>query len=196
MNWVRDARVKLRSLLLTALIRVPSTASSSRPNRSSWRQRSTNSRKTWRKALRLSRRKSAIVLKSGFRCRSSQITSILRWVSASSRRLDRTQVQVAVDVKLQQIRRRIGRATRHLRRNAAEPRRREIQPIYKGVNKPHRVVRADIVIHGLRQKQKLRTVVTSDVRHAGFYRVRRCAGIRSADFPHSLQEFCNASSKV
>ena len=88
-------------------------------------------------------------------------------------------VQVAVDVELQQIRRRIGRATRHLRRNAAEPRRREVQPIYKGVNKPHRVVRADIVIHCLRQKQKLRAVVTSDVRHAGFYRVRRCAGIRS-----------------
>ena len=29
-----------------------------------------------------------MVLKSGFRCRSSQITSMLRWVSASSRRLD------------------------------------------------------------------------------------------------------------
>ena len=28
-----------------------------------------------------------MVLKSGFRCRSSQITSMLRWVSASSRRL-------------------------------------------------------------------------------------------------------------
>jgi hypothetical protein len=34
-NSVSDARVKLRSLLLTALIRVPSTANSSRPNRSS-----------------------------------------------------------------------------------------------------------------------------------------------------------------
>src|SRR5262252_3763697 len=79
---------------------------------------------------------------------------------------------------------------------AAEPRRREIQPIYKGVNKPHRVVRADIVIHGLRQKQKLRTVVTSDVRHAGFYRVRRCAGIRSADFPHSLLDVRTAEATL
>ena len=33
MNSVSDVRVKLRSLLLTALIRVPSTARSSRPNR-------------------------------------------------------------------------------------------------------------------------------------------------------------------
>jgi hypothetical protein len=44
------------------------------------RQSSTNSRKTWQKALRLSRRKSAIAVKSGFECRSSRITSILRWV--------------------------------------------------------------------------------------------------------------------
>jgi hypothetical protein len=89
-NSVSDVRVKLRSLLLTALIRVPSTAINARPNRSNWRQSSTNWRKTGRKALALSRRKSAMVLKSGFRCRSNQITSMLRWVSASSRRLDRT----------------------------------------------------------------------------------------------------------
>jgi hypothetical protein len=38
-------------------------------------------------------RKSAIVLKSGFRCRSSQITSMLRWVSASNRRLERTRLR-------------------------------------------------------------------------------------------------------
>src|SRR6516225_2954820 len=155
MNWFRDARVKLRSLLLTALIRVPSTASNSRPNRSSWRQSRTNSRNTWRKALRLSRRKSAMVLKSGFRCRSSQITSMLRWVSASSRRLDPHSVQVAVDVELQQIRGRICRAARHLRLNAAEPYRREVQPVNKGVNEPHRVVRTDIIFHCLRQKQQL-----------------------------------------
>jgi len=80
-------------------------------------------------------------------------------------------VQVAVDVKLQQIRGRICRAARHLRRNAAEPRRREIQTVNKGVNEPYRVVRTDIVIHCLRQKQQLRAVVTSDVRHADFYRV-------------------------
>ena len=54
-------------LVVNALIRVPSTASNSRPNKSSWRQSSTNSRNTWRKAVRLSRRKSAIVLKSGFK---------------------------------------------------------------------------------------------------------------------------------
>src|SRR6202171_3610228 len=59
------------------------------PEASRW-QSSTNSRNTDRKAARLSRRKSAMVLKSGFRLRSSQITSMLRWLSVSSRRLDRT----------------------------------------------------------------------------------------------------------
>ena len=34
-----------------------------------------------------------MVLKSGLRCRSSQITSMLRWVSASRRRLDRTRLR-------------------------------------------------------------------------------------------------------
>ena len=36
---------------------------------------------------------SAMVLKSGLRCRSSQITSMSRWVSASRRRLDRTRLR-------------------------------------------------------------------------------------------------------
>jgi Transposase len=44
-------------------------------------------------APQLSRRKSAIVLKSGFKPRTSQMTSILRWASRSSRRLDRTRLR-------------------------------------------------------------------------------------------------------
>jgi hypothetical protein len=67
-----------------------STAINSRPNKSSSRQSTTKSRNTWRNAVLLSRRKSAIVLKSGVRRRSSQMTSRLRRVSTSNRRLDRT----------------------------------------------------------------------------------------------------------
>src|ERR1700730_488083 len=78
MNFCKDPVVKLRSLLLTALMRVPSTASNSRPNRSRRRHRITNSRKTFLNAARLSLRKSAIVLKSGFRPPSSQMISMLR----------------------------------------------------------------------------------------------------------------------
>lgn len=90
MNFDSAERVKLRSLLLTALMRVPSTASSSRPNRSNWRHRMTNSRNTFLKAEWFTHRKAAIVRKSGFRWRSSQISSMLRCASASSRRLGRT----------------------------------------------------------------------------------------------------------
>ena len=84
------ALVKFRSRLFTALIRVPSTATSSRPNSSSSRHSLTNPRNTWRNAARLIRRKSAIVLKSGDKRRNSQITSRLRLLSASSRQLERT----------------------------------------------------------------------------------------------------------
>jgi hypothetical protein len=66
-----------------------------------------------------------------------------------------------------------------LRRNTGEPRRRKVQPINKGVNEPHRVVSADIVVYRLRQKQRLAAVVTGDVRHAGFYRANRRGGIHS-----------------
>src|ERR1700735_5252346 len=89
----RELRVKLRALLLTALMRVPSTAKSSRPNRSSRLHSSVNWRNTDLNAARLSARKSATVLKSGFSVRSSQMTSMLRWHSASSRRLDRTRLR-------------------------------------------------------------------------------------------------------
>src|SRR5471032_2303022 len=46
MNVSSELRVKLRSLLLTALIRVPSTANNSRPNRSSRLHSSVNWRNT------------------------------------------------------------------------------------------------------------------------------------------------------
>jgi len=57
-------------------------------NRSSLRHSSMNWRHTLRIALPLSRRKSAMVLKSGVRRPLSHINSTLRWVSRSRRRLD------------------------------------------------------------------------------------------------------------
>ena len=64
-----------------------------RPNRSSRLHSSVNARNTALNAARLSARKSAMVLKSGFSVRNSQMTSMLRWHSASSRRLDRTRLR-------------------------------------------------------------------------------------------------------
>ena len=57
-------------------------------------------------------RKSAIVLKSGISRPVSHISSMLRWVSRSSRRLDWMRLTIAVDVDLQKRRRMIGRADR------------------------------------------------------------------------------------
>ena len=48
---------------------------------------------TFLNAARLSLLKSAMVLKSGFKLRNSQMTSMLRWHSISSRRLDRTRLR-------------------------------------------------------------------------------------------------------
>jgi hypothetical protein len=59
-------------------------------------------------------------------------------------------VEVAVDVELQQIRGRIARAASHLRFNTSKQGRRKIEPIDKGINEAHRVVRADIIVNRLR----------------------------------------------
>src|SRR4029077_20780993 len=53
-------------------------------------------------------------------------------------------VQIAVNVELQQIRRRIARPPCHLRPNTPNRCRLKIQPIDKSIDKAHWVVRADI----------------------------------------------------
>src|ERR1700757_1353733 len=107
MNWVSDARVKLRSLLLTALIRVPSTASNSRPQ----------------VQLAAQQDKFTKDLAEGVAVVASEVSNGLEvrlQVSQQPDHLDIAvglglqpaarshSVQVAVDVKLQQIPRRIG----------------------------------------------------------------------------------------
>jgi hypothetical protein len=49
--------------------------------------------------------------------------------------------------------------------------------IGKGVNEPHRIVGANVVVHRLRQQQYLRTFESRNVCHALFYRVKRGRGI-------------------
>ena len=80
--------VKFLSRLLTALNLLPSIATIASENSFRSRHMTMNSRHTLRIALPLSLRKSAIVLKSGVSRPVSQISSTLRWVSRSRRRLD------------------------------------------------------------------------------------------------------------
>jgi hypothetical protein len=82
------ATVKFLSRLLTALNLLPSIAMTARLNSLNWRHNTTNCAQAARIAGPLSRRKSAIVLKSGISRPVSHISSMLRWVSRSRRRLD------------------------------------------------------------------------------------------------------------
>ena len=77
-------------------------------------------------------------------------------------------VQIAVDVELQKVARRIAGTPHRLRLHPQKPRRRKIQPFDEGVDEPHRIVPADIVVHRLRQQQKLVAFQSGDVSHARF----------------------------
>jgi hypothetical protein len=77
-------------------------------------------------------------------------------------------VEVAVDVELQQIARRVARTTRRFRGHPREPRRHEVQPIDEGIDEPHRIVGVDVIVNRLRQQQKLVSSESGDVSHARF----------------------------
>ena len=155
MNFSNEFLVKLRSLLLTALSRVPSTASNSRPKRSSRRQRSTNSRNTARKAARFPLRKSAMVLKSGLRPQQPDHLDVA--MAFGFQPPARTHpVQVAVDVELQKVARRVARATCLRRLDARETRRRQIKLLDESIDEADWVVGADVIVDRLRKQKGLR----------------------------------------
>ncbi|CKR07622.1 Uncharacterised protein [Mycobacterium tuberculosis] len=79
---------KLRSRLLTALNLLPSMATTACEKSFICRHSTMKLRHALRMPLPLSRRKSAMVLKSGVRRPVSHMSSMLRWASRSSRRLD------------------------------------------------------------------------------------------------------------
>ena len=61
-------------------------------------------------------------------------------------------VQIAVNVKLQQIDGRIARAACHLGLDVDKRRGRKIQPVDKNIDEAHRIVRANIIVNRLRQQ--------------------------------------------
>ena len=133
-----------------------------------------------------------MVLKSGFRCRSNQITSTLRCVSAFQPSAGPDPIEVAVDVELQQISGRITWAPGLLRLNPTKACGREIKPINERVDEANRVLRPDIVIQRFRQKQSLRAVLANEVRHAQFYRAHAESESVAIQFSHGLQEICSS----
>lgn len=100
-------------------------------------------------------------------------------------------VEIAIYVQLQQIARRVTWPAHRHRLDPLETRGLQIEPVDEGVDEPHGVVAADIIINRLRQKQELRAFGSGNVRHTGFYRGADANGIpsvglftRSARFPH------------
>ena len=67
---------------------------------------------------------------------------------------------------VQQIGRRVAGTARRLRLNATKSRRRQVEPIDESVDEPHRIIGTDIIVHCLRQQQKLRSFESENVHHA------------------------------
>jgi hypothetical protein len=81
--------------------------------------------------------------------------------------------------RCKEIVRRLTRPARRFGFDAQEARSRQIKPGNEGVDKRRRIVGLDIIIHRLRQQQKLVALEAGDVSHARFQRRQRHQGIRS-----------------
>ena len=193
MNSASDARVKLRSLLLTALIRVPSTASNSRPNRSSSPAQQHELAEHRAEGVAVVAAEIGDGLEVGLQM-PQQPDHLDVAVGLGFQPAARAHpVQIAVDVELQQIGGRIARTACRLRLDADEPGRREVQPIDEGVDEPHRVVGADVIVHRFRQQQRLRSVVTGDVRHS---RILPRPASAPESVPPSFHTVCKIYARV
>ena len=109
-----------------------------------------------------------MVLKSGLKPPSNQMTSTLQRHFALQPSARSDPVEVAVDVELQQVARRVARTPRRFRLDAPETRCREVEPVDKHVDEPNRIVGVDVIVNRLRQQQKLVPSESGDVSHAQF----------------------------
>ena len=134
--------MKLRSLLLTALIRVPSTAISSWPNRSRWRQSSTNWRNTGRKAWWLMRRKVGDRFEVGLQVPQQPDDPDVAMALGFQAPARPNAIEVAVDVELQQILGGDSWAAGRLWLHPDEARGGQVQPVDEGVCPGQRIRRA------------------------------------------------------
>jgi len=88
----------------------------------------------------------------------------LRRVSASGRRLA-DPMQIAVNIQLQQIARRIGRPTHLLRHRLGKSKTLQIQSRDKGVNHPNRIVAPNHLVQNLGKQRRLVSRLSRHVRH-------------------------------
>jgi len=143
-----------RVVLVTGVHRpeaLPSTATVPPAIRPISRHRSTNWGQTARIASPLSRRKSAMVLKSGTSLPVSHMHSTLRPASRSQSPAGLHLVQIAVEAELEHCRRAIPGSPGHGRPGEAKCR--QIQFVDKHIHDPNQVILGDIVIQAIGKQQ-------------------------------------------
>src|SRR5579872_6800520 len=74
-------------------------------------------------------------------------------------------VQVAINIQLQKIPRRVRRPPHLFRSNLGKSQSLQIEPVYKGINHPHRIVTPNHLVQNLRKKRRLVPRLPRDVRH-------------------------------
>src|SRR4051794_10836899 len=161
------AVVKFLSRLLAALNLLPSMATRASESSPMLRQSRTKRRQVAWMAGPLSRRKSAIVLKSGARRPSSHINSRFRCASRSRRRLEGMRFRLAVDIELQQRGWVVGRAPSLRRNGPLEAELGQVQPVDERFDDPNGVVLVDVVVNALRQQESLTPIQAFDVTRHG-----------------------------
>ena len=95
-------------------------------------------------------------------------------------------IEVSVDVNLQQRRRMVGRPSRRLRLNAAKAELGQIKLIDKDIDRPDRIVLAQIVIQPLGKQRALTAVIANDKARHPILQPNRWRIISSRPFSHSL----------
>src|SRR5271155_84368 len=156
------ATVKFLSRLLTALKRLPSSATTARVNRLNWRHRTTNCAqgRADRCAIVTAEIRDRLEVRHQAPGQPHQFDVALRLALQPAARLD--PVQIAVEIDLQERCWMIGGPAGQLRDHPLKPQLPQIQLVDQDVNHPHRIVLADIIVKILREQNTLSPILTLD----------------------------------
>ena len=103
-------------------------------------------------------------------------------------------LEIAADVKLRQIARRVAWTAGNFRLDPLETSGFQIEPVDEGVDEPHRVVDAEIIVNRLRQKQELRAFEAGDMPDSN--RTPPPTESRQSDFSQGLEDLCTKPSPL
>ncbi len=104
-------------------------------------------------------------------------------------------VRTAAEIQLQKVGRVMARPTGRLRPNPFETCRGQIEIVDKRVDEADGVVRANVVVHGLRKQQELGTNITGNMCHGRVCHFAGSSRILLDGFSHSLDGFFGLAGK-